>query len=173
MRKAPLFLLFTFYFLLANAQPTGSVVKSQALVMGKAMVAGDTKTFTQYMLPEVLAAGGGAEKVRSMMDSMFTVFKTFGGQVSRITYGNPGKIIKYKKELQTTLPQTTEITSPFADVSMTTTLVAISRDGGKNWYFFDTQMGKANNMKDKLPPLSPEIIIPPMEQPKIVMKQEQ
>ena len=103
---------------------------------------------------------------------MFMMFKTFGGQVQRITYGNPGKIVKYKKELQTTLPQTTEITSSFADVVITSTLVALSRDNGKNWFFFDTSMGRAKNLKDKLPTLSPEIIVPPMQPPKITPKQD-
>lgn len=154
------------------AQPTNTVVKSQALVMGKAMVVGDGKTFAQYMLPELIQAGGGPEKVGNMMDSMFAVFKTFGGNVERISYGNPAKIVKYKKELQTTLPQTTSITSPFADIELTSTLVAISRDGGRNWYFYDPQMGQAREMKDKLPTLSPEIVIPPMQKPKVTMKQE-
>jgi hypothetical protein len=92
--------------------------------------------------------------------------------VDRITYGNPGKIVKYKKELQTTLPQTVSVTSPFADAELTSTLVAISRDGGKNWYFYDPNMGKADELKDKMPKLSPEVVIPPTQKPKITMKQE-
>jgi len=156
----------------AFSQPMATVVKSQALEMGKALVAGDSKQFSKFMLPEMIAAGGGAEKVNITMDSMFMMFKTFGGQVQRITYGNPGKIVKYKKELQTTLPQTTEITSSFADVVITSTLVALSRDNGKNWFFFDTSMGRAKNLKDKLPTLSPEIIVPPMQPPKITPKQD-
>lgn len=158
--------------LTGSSQPMATVVKSQALEMGNALVAGDSKQFSKYMLPEAINAGGGAEKVNLMMDSMFTMFKTFGGQVQRITYGNPGKIVKYMKELQTTLPQTTEITSPFADVVITSTLIAISRDKGKSWYFFDTSMGRAKNLKDKLPTLSPEIVVPPMQPPKITPKQE-
>lgn len=139
--------------------------------MGKAMVAKDSRTFAKYMLPELLTAGGGSEKVIQMMDSMFTMMESFGGQVRKITYGNPGKIFTFNKELQTTLPQTTEITSSIADVVLTSTLVAISRDKGKNWYFFDPSVNKAEQLNGKLPPISPEIVVPP-PQPRIIPKEQ-
>lgn len=163
---------FIFIGTAAWTQPLSSVVKTQALDMGKALVNSDSKTFSKYMLPEMLEAGGGKEKVGVTMDSMFTVFKSFGGSVKKITYGNPGKIIKFNKELQTTLPQETEVTSPIADVVLTSTLVAISRDNGKNWYFYDTAMGKSDQLKNKLPTLSPDIIIPPPVMPKFIPKEQ-
>lgn len=171
MRKLFYLLLFSFYFSSISAQPAESILKSQALEMGKAMVSGDSKEFSKYMLPELVTAGGGTEKLTQMMDSMFAMFKTFGGQVKKITYGNPGKIITFNKELQTTLPQTTEVTSTLADVILTSTLVAISRDKGKNWFFFDPAMNKAEHLKGKLPPLSPEIVVPP-PQPKFIPKEQ-
>lgn len=172
MKYILVFALLTSTFQLLKAQPLETVIKSQAIQMGKAMVAGDTKTFSKFMLPELMAAGGGGEKVMQQMDSAINLFKQFGGQVSRITYGQPAKIVKYKKELQTYLPQTTELTSDIADVSFTSSIVAISRDNGKNWYFFDANMMKAQNIKDKLPALSPEIKLPPFAKPKITMKTE-
>lgn len=171
MRKLFYFLIFTFYFSIVSAQPIESILKLQALEMGRAMVSGDSKGFSKYMLPELVAVGGGAGKVTQMMDSMFAMFKTFGGQVKKITYGNPGKIITFNKELQTTLPQTTEVTSSLADIILTSTLVAISRDKGKNWFFFDPSMNKSEHLKGKLPPLSPEIVVPP-PQPKFIPKEQ-
>lgn len=170
MKHILIFALLTSTFQLLNAQPLETVIKSQAIQMGKAMVAGDTKTFSKFMLPELMAAGGGGERAMQQMDSAINLFKQFGGQVSRITYGQPAKIIKYKKELQTYLPQTTELTSDIADVTFTSSIVAISRDNGKNWYFYDANMMKAQNLKDKLPTLSPDIKIPPGEKPKVIMK---
>lgn len=170
MKYAIIFILLSSTFHLSKAQPIETVIKSQAIQMGKAMVAGDTKTFSKFMLPELMAAGGGGEKAMKQMDSAINLFKQFGGQVSRITYGQPAKIVKYKKELQTYLPQTTELTSDIADVTFTSSIVAISRDNGKNWYFYDANMMKSQNIKDKLPTLSPDINIPPGEKPKIIMK---
>lgn len=145
--------------------PLGSQVKTQAMDMAKAMVSGDTKKFSMYMLPELIEARGGAGKVNIMMDSVFMVFKSFGGNVNKITYGNPGKVVKFRKEMQTTLPQTTEITSPFGDLVLRSTLIAISRDNGQKWYFYDTSLGKAEELKNKLPNLSPELVVPPATEP--------
>jgi hypothetical protein len=171
MKKILPVIVFSFYASICLGQPKESILKSQALDMGKAMVAGDSRSFAKYMLPELITVGGGTDKVIQMMDSMFILFKGFGGQVKKITYGNPGKIINFNKELQTTLPQTTEITSSIADVILTSTLVAISRDNGKNWYFLDPTMNKAEQRKGKLPPISPELNVPP-PQPKFIPKEQ-
>ncbi len=171
MKNISLFLVLLFNLHFAEAQPLATVIKSQAMEMGKALVVGDVKTFSRFMLPEMIEAGKETGKTQMTMDSAFAIFKSFGGNVERISYGNPGKIVSYKNELQSTLPQTTEITSPFADVVMSSTLVAISRDQGKNWYFIDTSLGKIEQLKDKLPNLSPELVIPVPEKPKITPKQ--
>jgi len=157
---------------LTEAQPMETVIKTQAIEMGRALVAGDVKTFSRFMLPELVEAGKETGKTQMTMDSAFAVFKSFGGKVERITYGNPGKMVIYKNELQSTLPQTTEITSPFADVVLSSTLVAISRDNGKNWYFIDASAGKIEQLKTKLPNLSPELVIPEPTPPKVTMKQQ-
>jgi hypothetical protein len=172
MRKFSLILLLHMSLVIQGQERLESVVKQQALEMGKAMVNGDSRKFARYMLPEVLEAAGGEDKVAATIDSMFAMFKTFGGNVSKITYGNPGRIVKYKNELQTTIPQTTAVTSSIADVEFSGTLVAVSRDKGKNWYFYDTSMGRSEKLKDKLPNLSPEIVIPPMTQPKFTPKED-
>jgi hypothetical protein len=156
-----------------HAQKLQSVIKSQALEIGKALVAGDAKTFSRFMLPEMLDAGADLGRANMTMDSAFAVFKEFGGNVERITYGNPGKVIKYKNELQSTLPQTTEITSPFADVVYNSTLIAISRDNGQHWYFTDVAIGRIEKLKSRLPNLSPDLVIPEPIPPKITMKQQQ
>ena len=158
---------------LTRAQSMSSVIKAQAMEMGKALAVGDAKTFSRFMLPELLDASNGMGRANITMDSAFAMFKAFGGNVERITYGNPGKIVKYKNELQSTLPQVTSITSPFADVEVSSTLVAISRDEGKNWYFIDTSMGKVEQLKSKLPNLSPDLVVPEPIPPKVTMKQQQ
>jgi hypothetical protein len=173
MKRTLLFLCLLSSFYFVNAQPLASVIKSQALEMGKALVVGDAKTFSRFMLPELLDEANKIGKANMTMDSAFAMFKAFGGNVEKISYGNPGKIVEFKNELQSTLPQTTEITSPFADVVLNSTLVAISRDKGKNWYFIDASMGKIDQLKKNLPNLSPDLVIPPPTPPKVTMKEQQ
>jgi hypothetical protein len=64
MKYILIFALLTSTFQLLKAQPLETVIKSQAIQMGKAMVVGDTKTFSKFMLPELMAAGGGGGKER-------------------------------------------------------------------------------------------------------------
>jgi hypothetical protein len=46
-------------------------------------------------------------------------------------------------------------------------LISLSNDG-KKWYFVDAMMYRQKEAKIKLPELSPELVIPPMKQPKII-----
>lgn len=105
MRYILILALLASNFYVLRAQPIETVIKTQAIEMGKAMVAGDTKKLSKFMLPELLQAGGGGEKVMQNMDSALKIFKQFGGQVTRITYGQPAKVVKFRKELQTYLPR--------------------------------------------------------------------
>jgi len=173
MKRTILFFCFLCAVSFTDAQPMATVIKSQALEMGKALVAGDAKTFSRFMLPELVDEANKIRNADMRIDSAFAMFKAFGGNVEKISYGNPGKIVEYKNELQSTLPQTTEITSPFADVVLNSTLVAISRDNGKNWYFIDMSVSKIDKLKSTLPNLSPDLVIPPQTPPKVTMKEQQ
>lgn len=154
------------------AQPLSTVIKTQAIEMGKAFINNDLSVFQQYLHPDIIKQAGGAEKMKAMADSAQAVFKQFGGAIKRISYGNPAAIVLHKKELQTTLPQTTYITTSFADIEMESTLVAISQDQGKRWYFIDTQLYGTEKMRQHLPALSHELVIPAPAKPRMIPKEQ-
>ena len=168
------FLLATWLMAAASsqAQPMASVIKGQAMEMGKALAAGDVETFSRFMHPSVINMAGGKEKVREMADTLNKVFKQFGGSVTRILIGNPEKIISYHKTLQTTLPQTTSIETSFADIEVQSTLVAISNNKGKDWYFIDTSIYQEAKIRKELPEISPDLVIPPPAKPKMTPKNQ-
>ena len=157
----------------AEAQPLGTVIKSQAIEMGRALVKGDLVTVKQYMHPKMISEAGGEQRATFLADSAMQLFKAMGGQVKQILYGNPAPVIQYKNELQTTLPQTISLVTPFADVEFHSTLVAISTDEGKHWMFIDTTVYREKDIREKLPDLSPALSIPPPQQPKITRKDPQ
>jgi hypothetical protein len=156
----------------AAAQPMSSVVKAQAMEMGRALVAQDVETFGKYMHPALVQKAGGPGKMREMADTMTRVFKQFGASVNRILIGNPTAIVAYKKTIQTTLPQTTYLVTSFVDIELESTLVAISMDGGKQWYFIDTNIYRTSELRKDLPELSPALVIPPASKPKIIPKEQ-
>jgi len=74
--------------------------------------------------------------------------------------------------MQTTLPQTTYITTSFADIELESTLIAISQDKGNHWYFIDSQLYATESMKQKMPSLSPDLVIPPPAKPRMIPKEK-
>jgi hypothetical protein len=48
-------------------------------------------------------------------------------------------------------------------------MVVISPDNGKNWWFVDTNVYKVDKLKNILPDISPQLVIPPQKQPKLVL----
>ncbi|MEO5999496.1 MAG: hypothetical protein ABIN89_22060, partial [Chitinophagaceae bacterium] len=106
------------------------------------------------------------------MDTINAIASQVGAVIKKIVIGNPGVIIKYKNQLQVTLPQISEMSSGFGNISLETTLIAISTDAGKNWYFIDTSMYNLNDIKKAMPDLSPELVIPRGKAPKFTPAQQ-
>jgi hypothetical protein len=104
-------------------------------------------------------------------DSALKVFEQLGGKVSKISFGNPGEVVNHNKILQSVIPQTMTLTSFIADIELSTSLIAISEDGGKNWRFIDTNLFNIKQIKSAMPEISPSLVIPKSSQPKITMKQ--
>ncbi|MEJ7735916.1 MAG: hypothetical protein WKF97_00705 [Chitinophagaceae bacterium] len=154
------------------AQNQNSIIKTQAMEMAKALLKKDFPTFSKFMHPHVITMAGGRDKMLERMDTMNAVAKQFGAEIKKVLIGNPGPIIKYKKEFQVTLPQTTEMKTGFGNLTLETTLIAISKDRGKSWYFIDTSVYNVEDLKKALPELSPSLVIPPAKPPKFTPNQD-
>lgn len=152
----------------AGAQNMASTIKVQAMQMGKALMKNDFNNFVRYMHPNVIAYAGGREQMKAKMDSAFVMTQRFGVTFKRYYIGNPGKIVKYKNQLQAVLPQSSTLSMALGEVTMESSFVVISADGGKNWWFIDTNVYHADKLKSILPDLSPELVIPPRSKPKMV-----
>jgi len=70
------------------------------------------------------------------------------------------------------VPQTTEVKFMASKVILESTLIAISEDNGLHWYFVDTTIYHGDKLKSSLPDLSPELVIPPLKQPKILADEQ-
>jgi hypothetical protein len=94
--------------------------------------------------------------------------KLFGVSFKRYSIGTPGEIVSYKDQLQTVLPEITTIKTPMGELTVETSVIVISPDGGKNWWFIDTNVYKVDKLKSILPDISPNLVIPPQKEPKLV-----
>jgi hypothetical protein len=154
--------------LTANCQNLSTTIKVQAMDMGSAFMKNDFATFSKYMHPNIIAFAGGRENMKSKMDSAATAMKNFGITFKRYWIGSPSEIINYKNELQSVLPISTTIKTPLGEVIAETSMIVISTDNGKNWYFIDTNVYKLDKLKNVLPDISPKLVIPPQKQPKFI-----
>lgn len=155
-----------------QAQNLETVIKIQAMDMARAVLAKDVDKLVQYMPPKLVEQAGGKQKMMQARDTANKYMGQFGATIKKITIGNPGKIILYKNELQATVPQTTEMKFMAATIVMESTLIALSDDKGKHWYFVDTSIYHEDKVKSSLPGLSPELVVPPMRPPKIIPDEE-
>jgi hypothetical protein len=76
--------------------------------------------------------------------------------------------VSYKDQLQAVLPEITTIKTPLGELTVETSMIVISPDSGKNWWFIDTNVYKVDKLKNVLPDLSPRLVIPPQKEPKLV-----
>jgi hypothetical protein len=163
------FLLVLFIISLpTKAQNLSTTIKVQAMDMGSALMKNDFETFVKYMHPNIVAYAGGKEKMKTKMDSVYSTMKLFGVSFKRYSIGSPGEIVSYKDQLQAVLPEITTLKTPLGELTAETSMIVISPDNGKNWWFIDTNVYKADKLKNILPDISPQLVIPPQKQPKLV-----
>jgi hypothetical protein len=174
-KKYPFIALITIFTfsLSADGQNLSTTIKVQAMDMATALMKNDFTTFSKYMHPDIISFAGGKEKMKSKMDSAYAAMKLFGVSFKRYWIGDPGEIINYKNQLQAILPQSTTLKTPLGELTAETFWVVISMDKGKNWYFIDTNVYKADKLKTILPDISPKLIIPPQKKPKLVPNESQ
>jgi hypothetical protein len=177
MMLRKIFFCFIIYFVaslnftICIAQNGQSKIRQAAFEMGKALVGKNSETFLTYMHPTMIMLAGGKKQLKVITDSALMVFEQFGGKISKINYGNPSEIIEHKKMLQAVLPQSTFLISPFGDVELSSSLIAISKDNGESWKFIDTNVFSIGKIKAIMPDISPKLVIPKQQAPKFTQKE--
>jgi lipopolysaccharide export system protein LptC len=163
MKKVRLLtVLLLFVTVSATAQNMSTVIKTEALKMARALAAMDLETYISYTYPTLVSDNVSKQKMKQGLDSVEKFKKQFGIKIKSILVGNPSKVVTYKKVMQCTLPQTMTIEAMMGVVETENTLIGLSHDG-KKWYFVDALLYKQKESKEKLPELSPDLVIPPMK----------
>lgn len=150
-----LFLLFPFMVHGQNA------LRTDAEMMGKALIAKDYDTYVNYTYPKLMKDMGGREKMKETIKKQMEDLENQGVKILSVTYGEPSVIIKEKKELQATVPQHMQFESSNGKVTTQTTVIAISQDDGAHWYFVDPGERDLETVRITLPNLSKKLVLPP------------
>jgi hypothetical protein len=104
---------------------------------------------------------GGKEKMIATLKKQMGDFDAQGVKILSITYGEPSSIIKEKAELQATIPQQMVFVTQEGKIQSTSSLIAVSKDGGKHWYLIDPGGRDLETVRISLPNISKKLVLPP------------
>ena len=104
--------------------------------LAAAMRAGDAKTVTGLTLPDLVWAGGGAEKMAESLNRKFDEVKRKGGQIS-IDLGTASKMGRSGDIYYLFVPYVLKSRTEERSVTDEAFYLAISDDAGENWHYVD------------------------------------
>jgi hypothetical protein len=162
--------LFSLAFLLSKAQvKTDSllypVVEMQGNAMAKLLLAKDYKAFIKYTYPPVVKMSGGETKLVALITKSFKELQDQGYTLTSILVGKPTAIIHFGNKLQCTVTQVVEMKTTKGRLVSVASLIGHSDNNGKNWTFIDTHGADLKTLRKSIPGLSPQLIIPPAQEP--------
>lgn len=140
------------------------VILEQANTMGRYFIAKDYEAFAKFTHPATVELIGGEAILLQQLKEAFGALEDEGVTFLKISFTAPSQIITYNGELQCTLTQIIEMKVTGGVMTAFSALIAVSRNGGKNWYFADTAGNDLKNMRKLITTLSPNLVLPePME----------
>lgn len=140
-------------------------IKEEAEMMSQFLLKKDYNSFIKFTYPKIIEMMGGKEKMVEKLSKELKKMNDEGFDFLSMTFGNPSEIININKELQCTLPQNIEMKVPGGRLVSESTLIGISNNGGKNWYFIDTSGKDIQTMKRSFSNLSEKLFIPQQDKP--------
>ncbi len=169
MKQITTIFYLSLFLTVCSAQTKNSdhsnTIKEQAAKMGQFLLKKDYKSFCKYTYPEIIEMMGGKKKMIKELEKTLAEMLSKGSYFLNVSFGEPSKIITIGKELQCTVPQTLELKVLNGKLIIKSTLIAITINNGKKWYFVDTSSIDIQTLKRVLPNLSEELIIPKKTQP--------
>lgn len=158
------FILWASSFCIAQSlkNPYVANIKQEATTMAKLMLNSNDENFSEQVFPSLIKKIKGDRGLIIMMRENIKFTK-----IKNITFEDPSPIIRHNNELQCTIKETMEIAVQTKKIIIKSTLIAISKDKGKRWYFIDANQS-LKTLQQSLPNLSDSLFIPFPERPVII-----
>lgn len=163
MKKVFILLSVICIALSANAQVTNQTeAKKSAFVAAKtmndALVLKDYDKYVEYNHPKVLEqTPGGRSGMVMQVAKQINDIEESGNYITAIWANMPEVVLDTAGEWQCTLQQFMEYRLPSGKVKAETTIIGISPDKGKAWYFLDVAGRKLEDIKAMFPTLSSKL----------------
>ena len=141
------------------AQDT-AVVKKQAEAIAAAEMKGHYEVVTAHTYPKLVFAVGGKDKMTATIKQAMEMLKAQGLTIESIVVGSPGKFYKAGTEIHCLVPERTAITTSNSRLVNNSYMLAISKDGGKFWYFLDINQASYKLIPKLFPNFKKNLVIP-------------
>lgn len=141
-------------------------IKALAQLVATATMKGDYKTVIDHTDPETVKAAGGRDAMVKVMERLFTQMKSKGAYVKNATAGEPGPIVTVNNKLFCVVPESVSMAVPQSSMmpkgvyTAQSTLLALSTDNGKTWYFVGSGSINEEAIYKKFPELKGKIVFP-------------
>ena len=153
---------------LLQAQNLQAVIEQQAMEMISSMQTGDIDPLLDHTLPELLDMGGGRATMKTLITDMLASTKEQGFTIDTIYVGKAGEVYEAGEDLHALIAQHMILGFEGGYVESESTLLAISKDKGKFWYFIDVKQ-LTDELRDALLPVMNEnMVIPEPKEPQQV-----
>jgi hypothetical protein len=113
-------------------------LKKQAMDMSASFIKAEYKTFVKFTYPRVVEMMGGEEKMISYLQKGIQQMNNDGCTFKSIDVEITTKLVRAGKEIHTLVSQSIIMTVPNGTLTANSYLLAISQNGGRDWYFVDT-----------------------------------
>lgn len=143
-----------------------TLVLKHADSMAQCFIAKDYACFLNYSHPKVIHSMGGYQSALKKTKEEFRKFEEEDGiTFEALKFGTPSKMIHAGTELQCIIQQQIEMLLPRGRMTAITTLIALSEDNGKSWYFTDASRFDLASMQRLIPSLSNDLVFPYPQDP--------
>jgi len=166
-------IIFLFFIIISSKSQTlkpdsillNITILEQVNKMGSALLRNDLKEFVKYLDPEMIKLNGGENVMIETIKQGINELKTYGDSIIDVNFNKPSKIIKINGELQCTLPQIIVMKVPNGKLITKSTLIGVSKDMGRKWFFIDCSGRNIETLINIFPSLSKNLIIEKESQP--------
>ncbi len=135
--------------------------KKSASRMQEAAKRGDWAKVLEYTYPALVERMGGKEKALAFMKKQSQSIK-----FRSVKLGDATQAVRVgDKTIQVTLPTSVRMAGPINEAEIDSTLLGVSRDGGKTWTFVDVQ--NPDQVRAVVPDVSPELKLVSRGKPKM------
>ena len=142
-------------------------IKSDCKIMADAMLQKNYSTIVDYTYPKIVEMAGGKT---AMLKAAKSAFEKMDESIvlEKITFGEPQKIYVAGKELHCIIPETLTINTDKGKIQATYSLLAVSPNKGKKWFFLETHKFTPMFLKNIFPDFNYNLIIPENTKPIII-----